>query len=143
MLAQCRHLYIDSAVTHGMIIDNKRAAYNYECTNRGNTMGVRNIPSGEEFKKAIERGVTLVDFSAPWCAPCRFQKSIISKLAHQFKGKVLVASMNIHEHQNVAMKLGIQCVPTMVIFKNSKEIQRFVGLHSESAISDALKNLLK
>jgi len=143
MAPQCCHLHIDSAVTHGMIIDNNWAAYNYKCTNRGNTMGIRNIPTGEEFKKAIEHGVTLVDFSAPWCAPCHFQKPIISKLAHQFKGKVLVASMNIHEHQDMAMKLGIQCVPTMVIFKNSKEIQRFVGLHSESAISDALKNLLK
>ena len=106
-------------------------------------MGITNIPSGVEFKKAIEHGVTLVDFSAPWCAPCHFQKPIINKLAHQFKGKVLVASMNIHEHQDMAMRLGIQCVPTMVIFKNSKEIQRFVGLHSESSISDALKNLLK
>jgi thioredoxin 1 len=143
MASQFCHLHIDSAITHGMIIDNNRAAYNYECTNRGNTMGIRNIPSGVEFKKAIERGVALIDFSAPWCAPCHFQKPIISKLAHRFKGKVLVASMNIHEHQDMAMKLGIQCVPTMVIFKNSKEIQRFVGLHSESAISDALKNLLK
>jgi thioredoxin 1 len=106
-------------------------------------MGIRNIPSGVEFKKTIERRVTLVDFSAPWYSPCYFQKSIISKLAHQFKGKVLVASMNIHENQDVAMKLGIQCVPTMVIFKNSKEIQRFVGLHSESALSEALKNILK
>ena len=105
-------------------------------------MGIRNIPSRVEFTKAIERGVTLVDFSAPWYAPCHFQKPIISKLAHQFKGKVLVASMNIHENQDMAMKLGIQCVPTMVIFKNSKEIQRFVGLHSESALSEALKNLL-
>jgi thioredoxin 1 len=128
---------------HGMVIDNNWTACNYEWTNRGSTMGIRNIPSGVEFKKAIEHGVTLVDFSAPWCAPCHFQKPIISKLAHQFKGKVLVASMNIHEHHDMAMKLGIQCVPTMVIFKNSKEIQRFVGLHSESAISDALKNLLK
>ena len=106
-------------------------------------MGIRKIPSAEEFKKAIENGVTLVDFSAPWCAPCHFQEPIINKLAYQFKGKALIASMDIHENQDVAMKLGIQCVPTMVIFKNSKEIQRFVGLHSESAISDALKNLLK
>jgi thioredoxin 1 len=106
-------------------------------------MGITNIPSGKELKKAIEHGVALIDFSAPWCAPCHFQKPIISKLAHQFKGKVLVASMNIHEHHDMAIKLGIQCVPTMVIFKNSKEIQRFVGLHSEAAISDALKNLLK
>jgi thioredoxin 1 len=106
-------------------------------------MGIRKIPSAEEFKKTIENGVTLVDFSAPWCAPCHFQEPIINKLAYQFKGKALIASMDIHENQDVAMKLGIRCVPTMVIFKNSKEIQRFVGLHSESALSEALKNLLK
>ncbi len=105
-------------------------------------MGIRKIPSGEELKKTIESGVTLIDFSAPWCAPCRSQEVIINQLAHQFKGKALVACMNIHENQDVAMKLGIQCVPTMVIFKNSKEIQRFVGLHPESALSEALEKLL-
>jgi thioredoxin 1 len=106
-------------------------------------MGIRKIPSAEEFKKAIENGVTLVDFSAPWCAPCHFQEPIINKLAYQFKGKAVIASMDIHENQDVAMKLGIQCVPTMVIFKNSKEIQRFVGLHPEYVLFDALQMLLK
>jgi len=106
-------------------------------------MGIRKIPSSEEFKKAIECGVTLVDFSAPWCAPCHFQEPIINKLAYQFKGKALIASMNIHENQDMAMKLGIRCVPTMVIFKNSKEIQRFVGLHPEYILSDALQKLLQ
>jgi len=135
---------MDIAVTHGMIIDRNKSVYIlYECTNRGNTMGIRKIPSAEEFKKIIENGVTLVDFSAPWCAPCHFQKPIINKLAYKFKGKVFVAFMDIHENHDMAMKLGIQCVPTMVIFKNSKEIQRFVGLHSEYVLSDALQKLLK
>ena len=106
-------------------------------------MGIRKIPSGEEFKKAIEKGVTLVDFSAPWYAPCYFQEPIINKLAYQFKGKALIASMDIHENQDVAMKLGIQCVPTVVIFKNSKEIQRSVGPHPEYVLFDTLKKLLK
>jgi thioredoxin 1 len=106
-------------------------------------MGIRKIPSAEEFREAIENGVTLVDFSAPWCAPCHFQEPIINKLAYQFKGKALIVSMDIHENQDVAIKLGIQCVPTMIIFKNSKEIQRFVGLHPEYVLFDALKKLLK
>jgi thioredoxin 1 len=126
-----------------MIIDMIGLHIIYECTNRGNTMGIKKIPSAEEFKKAIENGVALVDFSAPWYAPCHFQEPIINKLAYQFKGKALIASMDIHENQDVAMKLGIQCVPTMVIFKNSKEIQRFVGLHPEYVLFDALQKLLK
>jgi thioredoxin 1 len=134
---------MDIAVTPGMIIDMIGLHIIYECTNRGHTMGIKKIPSAEEFKKAIENGVTLVDFSAPWCAPCHFQEPIINKLAYQFKGKALIASMDIHENQDVAMKLGIQCVPTMVIFKNSKEIQRFVGLHPEYVLFDALQKLLK
>ena len=134
---------MDIAVTHGMIIDKIGLYIIYECIIRGNTMGIKKIPSAEEFKKAIQNGVTLVDFSAPWCAPCHFQDPIISKLAYKFKGKALIASMDIHENQDVAMKLGIQCVPTMVIFKNSKEIQRFVGLHPEYELFDALQKLLK
>ena len=134
---------MNTAVTHGMIIDKIGGHILCECTNRGNIMGIKKIPSEEEFKKAIENGVTLIDFSAPWCAPCHFQEPIISKLAYQFKGKALIASMDIHENQDVAMKLGIQCVPTMVIFKNSREIQRFVGLHPEYVLFDALQKLIK
>jgi len=87
-------------------------------------------------------GISLMDFSAPWCAPCRLQEPIIHQIAEQFEGKALFARMNIDQDRDVVMNLGIQSIPTLIIFKNNKEIQRFVGLQSEFALSEALKKIL-
>ena len=93
-------------------------------------MEVKEISSNEEFQNAIEKGVALIDFNAPWCAPCRSQEPIIKQLADHFEGKALIAALNIDGNQDLAIKLGIRSVPTLVIFKNAKEIQRFVGMQS-------------
>ena len=105
-------------------------------------MEVKEIRSAGEFETAINRGVTLMDFNAPWCAPCHSQEPIIEKLAGQFQGKASIVAMNVDENQEVAMKLGIYGIPTIIIFKNSKEVQRFVGLQPEAALSEALEKLL-
>ncbi|MBW1802697.1 MAG: thioredoxin family protein [Deltaproteobacteria bacterium] len=106
-------------------------------------MEVKEIKSGVELDKAKRSGLTLVDFGAPWCAPCCLQEPIIRQLAAQFKGQAYIAGMNIDECCDVASNLGIQSIPTLILFRNGKEIQRFVGLQSEATLSDALKTLLK
>jgi len=106
-------------------------------------MTVKQIQSAEGFHKAIQYGVTLVDFNAPWCAPCRSQEPIIEVLARRFKGKALVASLNVDEHGDVAAQFGIMSIPTLIIFKENKEIERFVGLQPEGTLSEALKSLLQ
>jgi len=106
-------------------------------------MEINEIQSNDEFNKTIKKGVTLADFNAPWCAPCHTQEPILKKLADRFKGKAFVAAMNVDQNREVAMKLGIRNIPTLIIFKNSKEIKRFVGVQSESVLSEALKNALK
>jgi thioredoxin 1 len=106
------------------------------------SLDVKEIRSRDELEKVIMDGISLMDFSAPWCAPCRLQEPIIHQLAAQFEGKALFARMNIDQDRDVVMNLGIQSIPTLIIFKNSKEIQRFVGLQSESALSEALKKIL-
>lgn len=95
------------------------------------------------FKNEIEQGITLVDFNAPWCTPCRAQEPILIALAKQFEGKASVAAMNIDDNRETAANLGIQSIPTLIIFKNGTEIQRFVGLQSEDTLEDAIKKLLK
>jgi thioredoxin 1 len=105
-------------------------------------LDVREIKSGKELEKEIENGITLIDFGAPWCAPCLLQEPIIHRLATQFEGKALIGEMNIDESRDVALDMGIQSIPTLILFKNGKEIQRFVGLHSEAALSEALRKLL-
>jgi thioredoxin 1 len=106
-------------------------------------MEVKQIRSAEGFERAIQGGVTLMDFNAPWCAPCRSQEPILETLAQNFEGKALVASMNVDENREVAARLGIMSIPTLVIFKDNKEIQRFVGLQPEAALSEALNQLVK
>jgi thioredoxin 1 len=106
------------------------------------TLEVKKIKSGEALEKTIKNGITLINFSAPWYAPCNLQEPIIYKLAAQFEGKVLIAAMNIDESQDVALKLGIYSIPTLIIFKNGKEIQRLVGLHSKAVLSESLRKLL-
>ncbi|MCF8082707.1 MAG: thioredoxin fold domain-containing protein [Deltaproteobacteria bacterium] len=106
-------------------------------------MEVREIHTIEGFEKAIEEGVTLMDFNAPWCAPCRSQEPILEELAQKFQGKASVAAMNLDENRDIAVRLGILSIPTLIIFKNRKEIQRFVGLQPEATLSEALNNLVK
>ena len=105
-------------------------------------MEAKKIINEEEFNNAIENGVSLIDFNAPWCAPCRAQGPIVQKLSEQFEERAVIAEMNIDENQQTAMKLGIQSIPTLAIFKNGKEIQRFIGLQSQGTLSAAIEKVL-
>jgi thioredoxin 1 len=95
-----------------------------------------------EFRSAIRHGVVLVDFNAAWCAPCRAQEPIIRQLARKFQDRAMVTSLNIDENRETALELCIHSIPTLVLFKNGKEIQRFIGLQSEKSLSQAIKNVL-
>ena len=106
------------------------------------SLDVKEIRSKDELEKVIMDGVSMMDFSAPWCAPCRLQEPIFHQLAAQFEGKAIFARMNIDQNRDVAVNLSIQSIPTLIIFKNNKEIQRLVGLQSESTLSEALRKAL-
>ncbi len=103
----------------------------------------KEIRSNEELSAAKKIGLTLVDFGAPWCAPCRLQDPIIRKLAHRFAGKACIATVNIDQIREMAWNLGIQSIPTLIFYKNGQEVQRLVGLQSEGTLSEALLKLLK
>jgi thioredoxin len=102
-------------------------------------MSTKEITSNEEFEKMIKKGVALIDFNAPWCGPCRAQEPILENLSDQLKGRACVAAVNIDNHQDLATSFNIQSVPTLIIFKDRQEQQRFVGLQPESALLNALE----
>ncbi|MDM8517078.1 thioredoxin family protein [Desulfobacterales bacterium HSG16] len=99
--------------------------------------------SGKKFETAIGHGVSLIDFHAPWCAPCHLQEPIVRQLAGRFEGKAFVSKMNIDKNRKTAAELKIKCIPTLIIFKNGKEVWRFVGLQSEKTLSETLKKILE
>jgi thioredoxin 1 len=94
----------------------------------------------KDFDKIIKNGLCLVDFNSPWCGPCRSQEPIINELGQSYKGKANVVKINIDENSNIAMKLGIQSIPTIILFKNGKEVSRFVGLQTAATLNRVLKD---
>lgn len=69
----------------------------------------------------------LVDFWAPWCGPCRMVAPVLEELAAEYSGQVVIAKVNTDEDHANALKLGVQGIPTMILFKDGQEIDRVVG----------------
>jgi thioredoxin 1 len=84
----------------------------------------------------------LVDFWAPWCAPCRMQAPILEKIAAQFAGRAKVAKLNVDEAPEMANQYAIRGIPTLFIFDKGQIVQRFVGVQPESVLAAALEAAL-
>ena len=81
----------------------------------------------------------LVDFWAPWCAPCRAIAPAIDDLAETYAGKVKVAKLNVDEHPSTPQKYGIRGIPTLILFKNGAAVDQIVGGIPKSRIEDMMK----
>jgi len=90
----------------------------------------------------ITSGVALLDFSASWCGPCKAQEPIIGQLTEIYDGQAVVQKVDIDEHREFAVRMGIQSVPTLVLFKDGQEEQRFIGMQSKAALQQALDSAL-
>ncbi|MBI2875244.1 MAG: thioredoxin [Firmicutes bacterium] len=71
---------------------------------------------------------TLVDFWAPWCGPCRIQAPILEDFAAKVKGKIQVRKLNTDENGDTAAQYGIRSIPTLILFKDGKEVDRHIGV---------------
>ncbi|MBN2301688.1 MAG: thioredoxin [Lentisphaerae bacterium] len=90
------------------------------------------------FSETIKTGVTLVDFWAPWCAPCMMQGPIVEGVAKKVGSKAKIAKVNVDEAQQAANELGIRAIPTVILFKDGKPVQQFVGVTQEKALMSAI-----
>lgn len=90
------------------------------------------------FDEAVKDGVTLVDFWAEWCGPCRQMEPIIEDLAQDYANKAKISKVNIDDEQDIAEKFGIQAIPTLLLFKDGAVAQKFVGLTKKDVLAQAL-----
>lgn len=95
------------------------------------------------FQAEIATGVTLVDFWAPWCGPCRMQGPILEKVALQIGERAKVAKLNVDEAQQTAARFGIRSIPTLAIFKDGAPVGAFLGVQQEGTLVDALEKTLR
>lgn len=91
-----------------------------------------------EFDVTVEKGVSLIDFWAEWCGPCRMMGPIIDQVADEFAGKVTVAKVNVDEEGELAMKYQVSSIPTFLVIKDGKVQKKFVGITNKNDLTAAL-----
>lgn len=96
----------------------------------------------DNFKQEVEDnpGIVLVDFFAPWCGPCQMTAPIIEEMISDNKDqKVKIGKLNIDENQDIAAKYNVMSIPTFLLFKNGKVIDRKVGYGDKGELEQLIK----
>jgi thioredoxin 1 len=94
--------------------------------------------STQQFDELINSGVTLLDFSASWCGPCKALEPVIAQLNEQYAGRAEIKKIDIDHNRDLAVQMGIQSVPTLIVFKDGQEMQRLIGMQRKDVLQKAL-----
>lgn len=86
--------------------------------------------------------LTLVDFWAEWCGPCKMMNPVIEKLATEYENKVVITKMNVDDNPETPTNFMIRGIPTIVMFKGGKEVRRVVGAQTESKLREQIEEAL-
>ena len=103
---------------------------------------MKNIPSvannpkikvltDKNFNQQIKKGVILVDFWAEWCGPCKMMSPVLNDLSENLDANKAIGKLDVQEFQSVAATYKVRGIPTMILFQNGKEVNRFVGVKSK------------
>lgn len=92
-------------------------------------------------ESVIERdGLTVIDFWAEWCGPCRMISPIVEELSNEYDGKVLVGKVDVDSNPEVSMKYGIRSIPTILFLKNGEVVDKQVGATSKQVLANKIES---
>lgn len=96
------------------------------------------------FDKKVLEGdkVSLIDFWAPWCGPCKMLTPIMEEVAKEMGGKAVVGKLNVDENPIVASRYKIMSIPAILIFKGGKIVDQFVGVQPKDVILKRLNSVI-
>lgn len=94
--------------------------------------------TAQNFAHKTRSGIVLVDFWADWCMPCKMMAPILNEVAEATEGTATIYKLNVDEQQQVAAKYGIRNIPTMILFKDGKEVERIIGVKPKDYIISSI-----
>lgn len=90
--------------------------------------------------KFLADKLVLIDFWASWCIPCKMMAPVLNELAGEVGGDAAIAKINVEHYQHLATRFKIRSIPTMVLFRDGMEVQRFVGVKSKDFLKKQILN---
>lgn len=99
------------------------------------------VVTDAEFDPKVlqSRTPVLVDFWAPWCAPCKMAEPALEELSEAYKEKTEILKLNVDENSQTPMKYGVMSIPTTILYKEGKEVGRQIGFAGKDAFEDLIK----
>ena len=94
----------------------------------------------ENFESTVASGVTLVDFWATWCGPCKMLAPVLDQVAAEIGDEAVIAKVDIDEARDLAIQCQVRSVPAVFIYKDGEIVNQFVGIRDKQFIIDALRN---
>ena len=100
---------------------------------------IRNI-SAEEFDAAVAQGTVLADFWATWCSSCKMLGTILEQAAKEMPESVTVVKIDVDDAQELAKKLGVATLPTLIVYKDGKAVKTVSGMQTRAKLIDLVAN---
>jgi thioredoxin 1 len=91
---------------------------------------------------ALADGVSVVDFWAEWCGPCRLISPIVDELSKEYEGKATIGKVNVDSNPEVSMKYGVRSIPTILILKNGEVVDKHVGTTTKASLEEKIQAAL-
>jgi thioredoxin 1 len=95
----------------------------------------------KNFEAETKDKIVLVDFWASWCAPCRMMAPVLNEVAGELTDETRVGKVDVDANQALAQKFQVRSIPTLILFKNGKEVSRFVGVKSKDFLLQQIKSI--
>ena len=93
----------------------------------------------KNFQQQNKNKVVLVDFWAEWCAPCKMMAPVLNDVANELTGNLYVGKLNVEQYQSMAKQYHIRSIPSLILFRNGKEVKRFIGIKQKDFLLKEIK----